>query len=152
MKADIQLDYYTKRLQPLDVLRRPAGGAADLLRSADLACGAWVQTLWAAFADKEQTNAIQQLRGSVHAFGQEHVCARGLIAYADFSGEQNCGSLRRNSLDGFDQFGSVETWHHQVRKHQVNAAALEMFQGIFTAGAGDDAIASRFQQDFSDGE
>ena len=52
-----------------------------------------------------------------------------------------------------DQLRAVDAaGHDQVGEDQVYAAAAEGFQSLGAGGAGDDAVAARFQKNFANGK
>ena len=111
-----------------------------------------VQPLGASLADEEQTHALQQLRGGVHAFGQESVSLGFMIVNADLAGNKDGGRLRRQFLDLRDELRAVKTGHRHIGDHEVDSALVEAGQGFFAARETGYTVAARFQHDFAVGK
>ena len=109
-----------------------------------------VRTLWTALPHQQYADMLQQLYRRVHSLGQKHICSSVVHFY--FAREKNRRSLRRNIFDFFDQLASIQAGHDQIRKHQIDAALLEMLERLRSTGAREHAIAAGFKHDFSDGK
>jgi hypothetical protein len=70
----------------------------------------------------------------------------------DFAGEKNGWSFRRNIFNALYQLRPVHTWHDEVRQNQVHASFGEAVEGLLSIGKREHAIATSFQQNFTNGE
>ena len=109
--------------------------------------------LGTAFANEQYADTFQQVRRLVHALGQKNVGERVALVDLDPPGNQDRRSVRGNRLDLLNQLRTVEAaGHDEVTEDQVHPAAAEGFERLRTTAAGDDAVATRFQQDFANGK
>jgi hypothetical protein len=109
-------------------------------------------SLWSPFAHQEKPDALEQLRGCVHAFWQEDVRVGVPIIDPNFARQQDGGRLRRNGFDLGDNSGTIDTWHDEIAQDQINSALAETFDGFFAVCTGDYAVATGFEEDFANGE
>src|SRR5581483_4985697 len=111
-----------------------------------------VIALWAALADQQETDALQQLDRRVHPFGQEDISLRVPVINSNFTGEQNSGSFGRDGCYFLDKLCPMKAWHHQVREHEIDSTLLESLERLLGPGTGEYTLAARFKQDLANGE
>ncbi|SPF37396.1 hypothetical protein SBA1_180024 [Candidatus Sulfotelmatobacter kueseliae] len=127
----------------------PVSGYADFARNRRRTL---LHALRPALPHQQQADALEQIHGRVHAFGEEHIRARIMVVDAHLAGDEDGRSVRRHFLDLGDQLRAVESRHGHVGDHQINAALQEAFQRFFSAGEGGYTVASRLQHDFAVGQ
>ena len=110
------------------------------------------RTFGPALADQEQANFFQQVHGLVHSLWQKDI---GLgVALVNFyaAGDKHGWRLRGNVFDFFDEAGTIQTGHDQVRQEQVHTAAAKSFERGFAVVTREHAIAAGFEHDFANGK
>src|SRR5215470_8533184 len=97
-----------------DILRNDITQRASALASGR---GKWMHRrrngpLRSALFHQEKADALQKFGGLVHPLGHEEIGARFVLVNLYATGDQNCGSLRREGFDLLDELRTVHTVRH----------------------------------------
>src|SRR5579864_60984 len=120
MMGAIGFDYYTDGAAPGRLrLPRRTRLISSLRSRAHLRRGGLGDLLWAALADQQNADTLEQFRGRVHAFGKKDVRLHVFVVNLYFAGKDDRWNGRVAALHAAHQFGAVEFRHHQVTQDEV---------------------------------